>query len=139
VSANANATQMRRRTCSPYANRAQSATRIGPTNWITSAMPISTRWIAKKYDHCTSASPPTPSATSRSSSFRRMRSDAGRVAAAISVSPISAPTQRTSVSCCELMPEPRITFETVPLTANSVAAAATIVYPSAGRMTIART
>ena len=41
-------------------------------------------------------------------------------------SPISAPAHRTAVSWPELMPEPRITFETVPLTAKSVAAIATI-------------
>ena len=42
-----------------------------------------------------------------------------------------APAQRTSVSCCESIPEPRMTFETVPLIANSVAATVTIAYPAA--------
>ena len=67
-----------------------------------------------------------PSATSTGRSETRARSDLGRVATAISVSPISEPAQRTAVSWPELMPEPRITFETVPLTAKSVAAIATI-------------
>ena len=67
-----------------------------------------------------------PSAISNGSSPVRIRSDRGRVAAAINESPISAPAQRTAVSWPELMPEPRITFETVPLTAKSVAAIATI-------------
>ena len=56
----------------------------------------------------------------------RRRNELGRVASAISVRPTSAPAQRTSVSCCALIPEPRMTFETVPLTAKSAAASATI-------------
>jgi hypothetical protein len=39
---------------------------------------------------------------------------------------MKAPAQRTAVSCPELIPEPRITFETVPLIAKRVAATATI-------------
>jgi hypothetical protein len=55
-----------------------------------------------------------------------MRSDAGRVAAAIRVRPRSAPAHLTSVNSCESIPEVRIIFDTVPLTANNVAASATI-------------
>ena len=67
-----------------------------------------------------------PSAISSGRSPVRILSDLGRVAAAINASPISAPAHRTAVSWPELMPEPRITLETEPLTAKSVAAIATI-------------
>src|SRR5918912_1410222 len=46
----------------------------------------------------------------------------------------NAPVARTSVSRSELTPPDwRITFETPPLTAHSVAAVSTIAYPSEGR------
>jgi hypothetical protein len=55
-----------------------------------------------------------------------MRSERRRVTAAISASPTRAPAQRTSVSCSAVIPDARMTFETVPLIANRVAAIATI-------------
>jgi len=67
-----------------------------------------------------------PSAIKSGSSSARTRNVPGRVATAMNVSPMSAPAQRTAVSWPGLIPEPRITFESVPLTAKSVAAAATI-------------
>ena len=51
---------------------------------------------------------------------------AGRVASVSSTSPKTAPVHLTSVRRSALIPEPRITFDTVPLTAKSVAAIATI-------------
>ena len=41
----------------------------------------------------------------------------------IATSPSSAPVQRTSVSLSEVIPEARITFETMPFSAKSVPAA----------------
>ena len=50
-----------------------------------------------------------------------------------STKPIAAPSDRTSSSRSDEMPEPRTTFETVPLTAQSVAAEAAMTYPTRGR------
>ena len=48
-----------------------------------------------------------PSATSRARSPSRARSELGRVTAAISASPTTAPAQRTSVSSPDPIPGPR--------------------------------
>jgi hypothetical protein len=47
-------------------------------------------------------------------------------------SPISAPVERTSVRRSDESPDSRITFDTVPLIANSVPAPRAIAYPIAG-------
>src|SRR5205823_469682 len=57
----------------------------------------------------------------------------GAVTKRISTSPTKAPVVRTCVSRSEETPEARITFETTPLTAQSVAALAAIAAPTRGR------
>ena len=57
---------------------------------------------------------------------------AGGSASRIRASPIRAPVQRTWVSRSDERPDSRITFETVPFSANSVPAPSAIAYPIAG-------
>ncbi len=133
TSASASATQIRRRTGSRRPNRAHSATRSGARYWIRRATPIASRWIARKYSHCTNASPQIPNAARYGSSRRLARSRDGAVTSTISTSPTNAPVERTCASRSDEIPALSITFETTPFTAQSVAAAAAIRYPSRGR------
>ena len=64
-----------------------------------------------------------------------MRAARGRVASTIAHNPIIAPVERTSVNRSELKPVCSITFTTGAFTAKSVAATATIRYPTAARLT----
>jgi len=82
--------------------------------------------MARKYSHCTNASPRIPNAARNGSSRRVTRRLAGRTRASTATRPIAAPVIRTSVNRSDDRPEARMTFETTPLTANSVAAEKTM-------------
>src|SRR6266511_2705515 len=75
-----------------------------------------------------------PKAARKASSARVTRKRRGLVSARTSTRPRAAPVSRTSVRRSEDSPEARMTFDTTPLTANSVAAVSTIAYPSQGRL-----
>ena len=61
------------------------------------------------------------------------RSRAGAITSRTSTNPIAAPSERTSSSRSDEKSEPRITFDTVPLTPRAIAADAAMAYPTRGR------
>ena len=67
-----------------------------------------------------------PQTAKNGSSRLRTRSRSGAVSSSTTTKPISAPVIRTCESRSEETPDARITFETVPLTAQSDAAPAAI-------------
>src|SRR3954453_4053204 len=73
-----------------------------------------------------------PNTASRQSSPRSTRSEERGRSSATSVSPRHAPAERASVRRSDERPEEGVTFATVPLIPNSVAAARTITYPAIG-------
>ena len=123
----ASATQILRRMCSWYTSHANSAMKSGAVNWMSRAMPTGRRSIATKYSHCTNATPVTPkaarNASSRGLTRKRCRANSeqeGEEADRRARSSGSA-SGRADVSS-----EPSATFDTVPLSAKSVAAVATM-------------
>ena len=82
--------------------------------------------MAMKYSHWVAATPAMPYAAMSGSSRTGTRKVCGRVTPTIRSSPKNAPVERSSVSSCAGIPPMSITFETVPLRANSSAAVTTI-------------
>jgi hypothetical protein len=97
-------------------------------------MPTGRRLIDTKYSIGTKKKPASPYVMSSGSSSRRTRRrrTPGRVAIAITVRPVHAPTARSRVSREASTPDSRISLETVPLTAKSTPDTTTMTTPSAG-------
>jgi hypothetical protein len=99
----------------------------GARYWISSAIPIGSRWIETKYSHWTRATPATPKTAMYRSSPRPIRNVRGRATARKRAKPTKAPIDRACVrSTVDRPAESRTTLETVPLTAKMSAAVQTI-------------
>jgi len=93
---------------------------------MSSATPTGRLSIATKYSHCTSATPIRPNATRKASSRRPTLSFFGATTTRKTKKSTAAAVFRICASSSDDSPEPSTTFDTLPLTAKSVAAVATM-------------
>ena len=90
--------------------------------------------LIRKYAQSLVVPPAMPKTARNGSSPRRTRSVDRRQTSSTAKRSRNAPVARTSVNRSEVTPPDwRMTFETAPFSAQSVAAVSTIAYPSAGR------